>query len=164
MRAAYCIRALFPQHGYGGLERAGTELMQHLLLSGVDIALFTRNLPRNEPLRLAGAQGSLTVRTAEYGRLPLRPNGIPARLTNYRTFVEALGKCVLGFARAGLVDIIYAHGLCAWGVRQASEWGVPLVVNPHGLEEFKSPDRLKWLAYTPFRSWIRAGAQAADRV
>lgn len=164
MRVAYCIRALFPQHGYGGLERAGTELMEHLLASGVDITLFTKRLPAQQPLRVANATARLTVRTADYGRLPLRPNGIPARLTNYRSFVETLGRYVSGFARAGLVDAIYAHGLCAWGVRRASEWGVPLVVNPHGLEEFKTPDRLKRLAYVPFRAWVRAGCRAADRV
>jgi glycosyltransferase involved in cell wall biosynthesis len=110
------------------------------------------------------ATAHLTVRTADYGRLPLRPNSIPARLTNYRSFVETLGKYVSGFARAGLIDAIYAHGLCAWGVRRASEWGLPLVVNPHGLEEFKTPDRLKRLAYAPFRAWVRAGSRAADRV
>jgi len=164
MRVAYCIRALFPQHGYGGLERAGTELMEHLLASGVDIALFTRRLPYNQPLQVANSTAQLTVRTADYGRLPLRPNGIPARLTNYRSFVETLGIYVSGVARAGLVDVIYAHGLCAWGVRRASEWGVPLVVNPHGLEEFKTRDRLKRLAYAPFRRWVRAGCRASDRV
>ena len=164
MRVAYCIRALFPQHGYGGLERAGTELMEHLLASGVDIALFTRRLPYNQPLRATNSTARLTIRTADYGHLPLRPNSIPARLTNYRSFVETLGRYVSGFARAGLIDAIYAHGLCAWGVRRASEWGVPLVVNPHGLEEFKTPDKLKRLAYVPFRRWIRAGCQAADRV
>src|SRR5687767_7877138 len=138
--------------------------MEHLLASGVDITLFTRTLPRNEPLRIGEAAGALTVRTAEYGRLPLRPNSIPARLTNYRSFVEALGRYVSGFARAGLIDAIYAHGLCAWVVRRAAEWGVPLWVNPHGLEEFKTPDRLKRLAYAPFRAWIRSGARAGDRV
>ena len=164
MRAAYCIRALFPQHGYGGLERAGTELMKELLAQGVDIDLFTRRLPINEPVRVEGAMGHLRVHTADFGRLPLRPNGIPARLTNYRSFVENLGMRVMGLARAGLVDAIYAHGLCAWGVRQAGEWGLPLVVNPHGLEEFKSTDRLKHLAYAPFRAWMRGASRSADRV
>ncbi len=164
MRVAYCIRALFPQHGYGGLERAGTELMKELLALDVDIDLLTRRLPRNEPIRVGRANGHLRVHTAEYGRLPLRPNGIPARLTNYRSFVEEIGTHVSGLARERLVNAIYAHGLCAWGVRRAGEWGVPLVVNPHGMEEFKSTDRLKRLAYAPFRAWMRAASQEADRV
>jgi len=49
-------------------------------------------------------------------------------------------------------------------VRYARQWGVPLVANPHGLEEFKVRDPLKRLAYAPFRAWIREGCQAADSV
>jgi glycosyltransferase involved in cell wall biosynthesis len=37
-------------------------------------------------------------------------------------------------------------------------------MNPHGLEDFKVRDPLKRLAYAPFRTMYRAGAQAADRV
>ena len=164
MRIAYCIRAVFPQHGYGGLERAGTDLMKELLSQGVDIDLLTRRLPRSEPVRIGRGTGRLRVHTVEYGKLPLRANGIPARLTNYRSFVEKVGQRVMGLARSGIIDGIYAHGLCAWGVRRAGEWGVPLVVNPHGLEEFKSTDRLKHLAYTPFRKWMRDAGRVADRV
>jgi glycosyltransferase involved in cell wall biosynthesis len=52
----------------------------------------------------------------------------------------------------------------AWGVRRAPEWGVPLVANPHGLEEFNVTDPLKRLAYAPFRAWVREGCRAADRI
>ncbi len=167
MRVAYCVRAIFPQHGFGGLERAATSIINHLLMRGVDVALFTRPLPVGEPFKVpAGARGRLTVHAVRYGRLPLRlrPNGIPARLTNYRAFVADTGKRVRGFVLRGDLDGIYAQGLCAWGVRDAPEWGVPLVANPHGLEEFKVRDPLKRLAYAPFRAWVRAGCRAADRV
>ena len=40
----------------------------------------------------------------------------------------------------------------------------PLVMNPHGLEDFKVRDPLKRLAYAPFRAMYARGAQAADRV
>lgn len=139
--------------------------MRHLLMQGTDIALYTRALPVGEPIAMPpGAAGNLAVRTARYGRLPLPPNGIPARLTNYRAFVEDMGRQVRSAALRGKVDGIYAHGLCAWGVRRAQEWGVPLVANPHGMEEFKITDPLKRLAYAPFRSWVAAGCKAADRV
>lgn len=165
MRLAYCVRAIFPQHGYGGLERSASALMLHLLRRGVDIALYTRALPPGEPVRVPpGTQGRLTVHTARYGRLPLPPNGIPARLTNYRAFVDDMGRRVEGLAWPGHIDGIYAHGLCAWGVRRASEWGAPMVANPHGMEEFKITAPLKRLAYAPFRAWVRAGCRAADRV
>jgi glycosyltransferase involved in cell wall biosynthesis len=41
---------------------------------------------------------------------------------------------------------------------------VPLIANPHGLEEFKVRDPLKRLAYAPFRAWVRSGCRAADAV
>src|SRR5687768_5240318 len=193
MRLAFCVRAIYPQHGYGGLERAATAQVRHLLLQGVDVALYTQPLPPGEPFRVpstkrsagyrvpsgggtkdeergmnGGAQhsplGTLNVRTVDYGRLPLRANGIAARLTNYRVFVEEMGRRVRVGALRGRLDGAYAHGLCAWGVRGAREWGLPMVANPHGLEEFKVRDPLKRLAYAPFRAWVRAGCRAADRV
>lgn len=129
------------------------------------MALFTQPLPVGQPLLMPGGlPGRLTVRTVQYSRFPLRANGIPARLTNYRTFAAAMGERVERVARRGQVDGIYAHGLCAWGVRHASQWGVPLVANPHGLEEFKVRDPLKRIAYAPFRKWVQEGCRAADRV
>lgn len=195
MRLAYCVRAIYPQHGYGGLERSATSLFRHLLRRGVDIALFTRALPEHvqiddrrwttdyrpgasgmekhlpatplssiAPRPSSSLAGRLTVHPIRYGRLPLPPNGIPARLTNYRAFVEEMGRRVRGLAYGGHISGIYAHGLCAWGVRGAAEWGVPMLANPHGLEEFKVRHPLKRLAYAPFRAWVRAGCLAADRV
>ncbi len=167
LRLAYCVRAIFPQHGYGGLERAGTDLMRHLLLAGADVALFTRPFPGAGPIAPPeGATGRLTVHTVRYDRLPLpmRPNSIPARLTNYPAFVEDMGRRVERFALRGFVQGVYAQGLCAWGVRRAAGWGVPTVANPQGLEEFKVRDPLKRLAYAPFRAWVRAGCRAAHRV
>jgi glycogen(starch) synthase len=165
MRLAYCVRAIYPQHGYGGLERSSTSLFRHLLAEGTDIALFTRALPLGEPLHTdTGVKGKLTIHAVRYGRLPLPPNGIPARLTNYRSFVDHMGRRVRGLAYRGHVSGVYAHGLCAWGVRDAAEWGVPMIANPHGLEEFKVRDPLKRLAYAPFRAWVREACAAADRV
>jgi glycogen synthase len=165
MRVAYCVRAIFPQHGYGGLERSASGLLRALLAEGVDVALFTQPLPQGNPVHVpANSPGRLTVHTVRYGILPLPPNGIPARLTNYRAFVEDMGRRVGALALRGHLQGIYAHGLCAWGVRSAGSWGVPMLANPHGMEEFKVQDPLKRLAYAPFREWIRAGCRAADRV
>lgn len=165
LKLAFCVRAIFPQHGFGGLERAATAQVRHLLARGVDVALFTQPLPAGQPFLVPHDLTShLTVRTVKYDRFPLRANGIPARLTNYHAFVGAMGERVERVARRGKVDGIYAHGLCAWGVRHASQWGVPMVANPHGLEEFKVRDPLKRIAYAPFRAWVREGCRAADRV
>ncbi len=129
------------------------------------MALYTQPLPVGQPFVVPeGSPGRLTVRTLRYNRFPLRANGIPARLTNYRAFAASMGERVERVARMGKIDCIYAHGLCAWGVRRAAEWGVPLVANPHGLEEFKVRDPLKRLAYAPFKAWVRKGCLSADRV
>lgn len=165
MRVANCVRAIFPQHGYGGLERAATALTHNLLQHGVDVDLFTRALPTGMPFKAhPHARGRVSVHAVRYGRLPLPPNGIPARLTNYRYFVEEMGRRVGSHARAGLISAVYAHGLCAWGVRGVGQWGVPFVANPHGLEEFKVRHPLKRLAYAPFRAWVRSGCTLADAV
>jgi glycosyltransferase involved in cell wall biosynthesis len=79
-------------------------------------------------------------------------------------FADDMGSKVRAAALSWQVDAIYAHGLCAWGVRNAREWGVPMVANPHGMEEFKIKDPLKRLAYAPFRAWLRTGYRFADRV
>jgi glycogen(starch) synthase len=165
LRLAFCVRAIFPQHGFGGLERAASAQVRHILARGVDVDLYTQPLPVGQPFAVPeGSPGRLTVRTVRYNRFPLRANGIAARLTNYRAFATSMGERVERVARMGKIDCIYAHGLCAWGVRRSVEWGVPLVANPHGLEEFKVSDPLKRLAYAPFRAWVREGCLAADRV
>lgn len=165
LRLAHCVRAVFPQHGYGGLERAASALTNHLLERGVNVDLFTRPLPRGEPFKTPpNAAGGLAVHGIRYGGLPLRANSIAARLTNYRVFVGNMGKRVEAMARKGYIDGVYAQGLCTRGVRNAGFWGVPVVANPQGLEEFKVQDPFKRLAYAPFRAWVRAGCRAADRV
>jgi glycogen synthase len=165
MKLAFCVRALYPQHGYGGLERAATAQVRHLLRLDTDVTLFTQPLPPGMPFAAGEeARGKLRVRPVRYGTLPLRPNGIPARLTNYRAFVENMGRRVRSAALRGDYGGAYAHGLCVWGLREARAWGLTLVANPHGLEEFKVRDPLKRLAYAPFRAWVRAGCRAADRV
>jgi glycosyltransferase involved in cell wall biosynthesis len=68
------------------------------------------------------------------------------------------------------VDLVHAQGLAAWGygrLRQADpalRAAAPLIMNPHGMEEYKTPNRLKRLAYIPFRAMYSYGARAADRV
>jgi glycogen synthase len=177
MRVAHLVRAIFPQHGYGGMERAATALHTGMLEAGLDVTLLTRRPPepapewrvewREEPFGPHGVVGQ--VIGVPYSLLPLRPNSVAARLSNYPLFVDRMGRETQNLARREGLDIVYAHGLCAYGVRapgrRRSRGGVaPLVMNPHGLEDFKVTDPLKRLAYAPFRAMYMRGAQAADRV
>ena len=165
MRLAFCVRSIYPQHGLGGLERAATAQITELLAQRVGVTLYTQPLPASLPFTVPGSsKGLLQVRMVPYTRLPLRANGIPARITNYRLFVEDMGRRVRSAAYSGRLDAVYAHGLCAYGVRRARQWGVPVIANPHGLEEFKVVEPLKRLAYAPFRRWIMEGCRLADRV
>lgn len=64
---------------------------------------------------------------------------------------------------------MHSQGLCATGygairVRDALLRHVPFVANPHGMEEFRTPDWRKWLAYAPFRALYAYGHRCADRV
>ena len=171
-RVAHLVRAVFPYHGYGGLERSATALTRQLLLNGLDVTLLTRRLSAAAASDLvpAGAPGRLDVVPVRYSVLPLRPNSIPARLTNYPLFVEQMGRRTAQLVAAGRATMVHAHGLCAWGVRSPARRRdpaghvLPLIMNPHGLEDFKVRDPLKRLAYGPFRAMYRAGARAADRV
>jgi len=99
----------------------------------------------------------------KYTRLPLRRNSIADRLSNYPIFVRQMGRQAAQLASRGGVDIAHAHGLCAYGYARA-KGHAPMLMNPHGLEDFKMTDRRKWLAYAPFRAMYRRGAQAAQRV
>ncbi len=170
LRVAHLVRAIFPQHGYGGMERAATALTDHMLRAGSDVTLFTRTWPgMGERLALGPRGQAARVVGVPYSVLPLRPNSILARLTNYPLFVERMGRAVGNQARGGALDVVYAHGLCAYGVRdparrQTPRGVAPLVMNPHGLEDFKVRHPLKRLAYAPFRAMYARGAQAADRV
>ena len=168
---AHLVRAVFPQHGYGGMERSATALTRQLLRNGVDVTLFTRPWPPGtDPPPDEPGGGHLRVVPIPYSALPLRANSIAARLTNYPLFVERMGRATARLVAAGGATVVHAHGLCAWGVRSAGRRRgpegrvVPLIMNPHGLEDFKVRDPLKRLAYAPFRAMYRAGAQAADRV
>jgi glycosyltransferase involved in cell wall biosynthesis len=71
-------------------------------------------------------------------------------------------------ARAGQFDAVHAQGLCAAGYgwirsHDALLRRIPFIANPHGLEEYRTPDRAKWLAYAPFRALYSYGARSADR-
>ncbi|MGI8586407.1 MAG: glycosyltransferase family 4 protein [Chloroflexia bacterium] len=175
VQVAHLVRAVFPEHGYGGLERAASALTTELRRQGADVTLFSRVRSAECGVRSAGyddtqhATRDTQYVGVPYSVLPLRPNGIAARVTNYPLFVERMGREVERRARTGGVDVVYAQGLCAWGVRsrgrRRTPRGVaPLVMNPQGLEDFKVRDPLKRLAYAPFRAMYARGARAADRV
>jgi glycogen(starch) synthase len=193
-------RAIAPQHGFGGLERATAHHLRALARRGVRLSVFTRPSDPAEPAP-DDFGGQVTWHTIPYHRraLPLRANSIPDRLLHYPPFSRALGAAIADLCRREHVDVVHAHGLAGLGYAERSAVGgrrsaeersgmvldgrreaidnslptadrrpltplPPLVLNPHGLEEFSRRDRAKWLAYAPFRWGVRRAARAAAAV
>jgi glycosyltransferase involved in cell wall biosynthesis len=98
----------------------------------------------------------------------LRPNAILGRQLNYPWYSWRLGLAVAAAARRGAYDVVHAQGLCALGYgwircRDPILSQLPFIANPHGLEEYRTPDWRKWLAYAPFRALYSYGIRGADR-
>ena len=167
MRIAMLARAVFPLHGYGGVERHVFHLSTHLARLGVEVELWVQ-----EPAEEDALGAGIRVHGRPYDRTSpfLRPDSVLGRQINYPLYSWALGREVAGWVRAGRVDLVHAQGLAAFGygwLRRhdpALRAAAPMIMNPHGMEEFKTPSPAKRLAYIPFRSLYRYGARAADRV
>lgn len=173
-------RAVFPIHGYGGIERHVFHLSTHLLRLGVDLTLVVGGgrppLPDTEVAeRILAAAGLVAsehwrVRQVryEYVSPPLRPNSILGRQINYPIFSLREGLLARELVARGAVDVVHAQGLCAWGFGSLRRFDarlrrVPFLANPHGMEEYRTSSRLKRIAYAPFRVLYSAGNRAADR-
>ena len=94
------------------------------------------------------------------------------RNTAYPLFGWRAGRLAQRLVARGAAQIVHGHGAAALGYALARDRDrietVPLVFNPHGLEEFGGTDParapLKRLAYRPLQAAVRACARAADRV
>ena len=179
LRVALLARAVYPFHGYGGLERHMYDLTRGLLDRGVEVTLIA---PPAGPARvpdheadLALGHPRLTLTTVPYLTFPgagRRGTTILDRSTAYPLFGWRAGRVAARLAERGAIDIVHASGASALGYARARRRRpgstVPLVFNPHGLEEFggTSPHRarLKQVGYWPLRRAVRYCAQAADRV
>lgn len=183
LRVAMLARVVFPLHGFGGIERHVFHLITHLARLNVAVRLYVQQPPAqaagqdraNDPLVLwqeaTGAYhpASMVWLRYDYTSPWLRPNSIAGRQLNYPWYSWHLGCRAAADVRRGLVDIVHSQGLCATGYgalrgRDALLRRVPFVANPHGMEEFRTPDRRKWLAYAPFRALYAYGHRQADRV
>ena len=192
LQIAVASRAVAQQHGFGGLERAVAHHLRALTRRGIAIAVFTPPPDPAHPAP-ATYGGMVSWHTVPYRRraLPLRPNSIPDRLIHYPPFSRALGAAIVEHCRHAPIDIVHAHGLAGLGYAESVGSPVddrrspeaprrtpvsltthdsrlttlpPLVLNPHGLEEFSQQQRAKWLAYAPFRLGVRHTARVAARV
>jgi len=190
LRVAMLARVVFPLHGFGGIERHVFHLATHLARLGVRVTLYVqppleeheeRTTNDERPAILASVPSSFVPRPAslagiekviflryDYTSPLLRPNSILGRQINYPWYSWQLGRMVAAAARRGEFDIVHAQGLCAAGygwIRRHDPllMRLPFIANPHGLEEYRTQDIRKWLAYAPFRALYSFGNRAADR-
>src|SRR6185369_2700178 len=178
LRVAMLARVVFPLHGFGGIERHVFHLVTHLARLGVRVTLYVqpamtddRRLTTDElerEIQVVGGQLSVVHLRYDYTSPYLRPNSILGRQINYPWYTWQLGRMAATAARRGEIDIVHAQGLCAAGYgwirrRDPLLMRLPFIANPHGLEEYRTQDIRKWLAYAPFRALYSFGARAADR-
>ncbi|NBU63958.1 MAG: glycosyltransferase family 1 protein, partial [Chloroflexia bacterium] len=167
LRVAMLARVVWPLHGYGGIERHVYHLTTYLAKLGAAVTLYVQTPP--DPSQLAQLTAHMQVRTLRYDYTSpyLRPNSILGRQINYPRYTMALGHQVATAVRASEFDIVHSQGLCAFGYgwlrrNDPQLHAVPFFANPHGLEEYRTPDWRKWLAYVPFRWMYSTGHRLAD--
>lgn len=169
LQIAIASRAVAPLHGFGGLERAVASQVRHLAARGVRVTVFTQPAYANAPPPDQYG-GLVTWRQAPFhtSRLPLRRNSILDRLVHYGAWSRQVGALIVDLARQERLDVVEAQGLAGAGyareLRRAGARLPPLVLNPHGMEEFSRRNLAKALAYTPIRRGVRAAAAAAAAV
>lgn len=170
-------RVVYPLHGFGGIESHVFNLVTHLTRLGVAVTLFvqdTSHHPQPAPDQQAafraiiGGLASVVFLRYDHTSPLLPPNGIVGRQINYPWYTWRLGLAAAAAVRRGAIDLVHSQGLCATGygfirVRDPLLRRVPFVANPHGMEEFRTPDWRKWLAYAPFRPLYAYGHRCADR-
>ncbi len=174
-RVAILARAVYPLHGYGGLERHVYDLIRHLAARAVDVTLVTRPALPAAPHAGRALPASCRLVTVPYRTFPLagrRGTTVLDRSTAYLWFGIRAGREAARLAADGQVEIVHGLGASALGYAMARrrEPGrtVPFVFNPQGLEEFGGTgavfggSRLKRWGYLPLQKAVRACAHAAD--
>jgi len=173
LHVAVLTRVIAPFHGAGGLERHVNDLVRHLLRRGARITLVTKPLAGPAADNPFGTE-RLSVRTVPYWTFPFanrRGTTVLDRSSAYPLFGWRAGRLAAALVRQGGINLVHGIGAASLGYAYARrrDWlgTVPLVFNPHGMEEFGSTgpglSRFKHVAYAPLRGAVRASARAADR-
>lgn len=169
MKVAVLSRFALPYHNYGGLERHLYYLIKHLLLKGEEVYLFIQKPFYSS--NVFHTYPNFHPEFIDHFRLPfgrIKRTIILDRITNYPMLCRKMAKLVVRRAGMEKLDIVHAHGLTSFGYaqykRRRPQELPPMIMNPHGLEEFKTKSPLKNLLYAPFRHLVRLGAQLSQKV
>lgn len=159
MKIALLTRAIHPLHGRGGLERHTAALKRYLERAGCDVRVFTT--PPDQELSEPRDE-TYTFTSSRMLPWPRRPGFVVLeRNTNYLIWSVRAARELIGSFEP---DIVQADGGAGFGYAVlGAEKHAPLVLHPHGMEEFKTT-ALKRAAYFPLRNAIRYAASRAARV
>jgi len=173
LNIAILSRAAHPFHNYGGLERHIYYQAKHLARLGCNIILITEPPAPGCMQKLDGVfkeKGRVDVKFVSRRPLPLPRRGgfiILDRLINYLFSAKAMVETIRQDAEAGRFDCVIAHGLTGWAAGRMLR-KIPnkpkLMLNPHGMEEFKHTNIIKKILYYPFRRKMASAARDADMV
>jgi glycogen synthase len=178
MKVALVARAVYPLHGYGGLERHVYDLARALIERDVTVTLIAPP-PSGRDWDASAIHPSLRAEFVPYHTFPLagrRGTTVLDRSTAYPIFGLRAGRRARDLVRTGAAGIVHGFGASVLGyARLRGSAGqarggatAPLVMNPQGLEEFGATDpsrtRLKRAAYLPLRKAVLTCAAAADAV
>ncbi len=171
LRVVVVSRAVMPLHGVGGLERSTRDLVRHLAARDVDVTLVT---PPPQPGGSPFPSPRITLRHVPYVTFPFanrRGTTIIDRSTAYLMWGRRAGRVALSLVNEGRADVVHSQGAAALGYARAKDRGeaaAPLVLNPHGLEEFGSTGAelppARRLGYAPLRRAVRRCARVAECV
>lgn len=147
-------RAIYPLHGYGGMERHCHDWILAMAQNGCKIHVLTMT-PRD-----AAGLALFPPQVAFYFIPGTPARSVLQRITSYPQWIERVRQFLGNMLLQRSYDAIYAQGLAAAACPRSA---VPIYYNPHGMEEFKCSG-LKYVAYTGFRASSRNAAQSARRI
>ena len=170
LRIALISRAVYPFHDYGGLEKHLYYQVRHLSEQGAEIDLFTEPAAADSDKKNVHFSINIKCNFISGRLVPIpRKKGfiILDRIINYPYLTRLFARDVIKKHRERPYDLVFAHGLAGWGVYQEfrkNRLGLPVILNPHGMEEFKNRNPLKALMYRPFMRKMRKAASFSDKI
>ena len=154
MELLLITRAIYPLHGYGGLERHCHDWTFAMSEAGCTVHVVTTPPLYAEQLNEFPSNVKFYFLSGKPSR------SIPQRVIAYPQWVERIERYVEKLLDDVPIQAIYAQGLTA---AACTNMKTAVIYNPHGMEEFKTSG-LKFLAYTAFRNLSRQAATAATRI
>jgi glycogen synthase len=154
MELLLVTRAIYPIHGYGGLERHCHDWV--FALSKLDCRIHVVTLPPGEKANLSGFPKEVSF----YFIPGTNARTVLQRITTYPAWTERVSKFLAKLTKEKTFHAIYAQGLAAAGCTRLN---APLYYNPHGMEEFKCRG-IKHLAYSSFRNRSLKAATLSHKV